>query len=110
MFEGEENDPRITQKKPKLSYKRRYDSACDQFADHAIGNVKVSLYKYKFTPTIKAIVIDEREFFFGWFPLGGVASNIVCFHISYDGPKKLSPPAVRCLLDQITKIRGGEHA
>ena len=66
--------------------------------------VDLKVYTYDTLPEIRMYVIDNREFFFGWFPLGKPSTLVACLHVSASEASGVSAKIVEDLRDQLREL------
>lgn len=47
-----------------------------------VRNIHLKIYAYPTIPTVRIYCIDDKDFFFGWHPLGRLSNQNPCFHVT----------------------------
>jgi len=88
-------------------FREKFTDTVDTLKRHLSGaqNVRLAIYKYATMPTLRMYIVDDREFFFGWFPANGPSSQNVCFHFTASLSVKENHWVVDSLRSQLEGIR-----
>lgn len=63
--------------------------------------IKLRIYKYIATPSTRMIIVDDRHFVFGWFPLWEQNPGYICMHLEDRGLQGADLEVVGKLRDQV---------
>lgn len=89
----------------RKSYRHRFDECVRGLAMIAKDTpVRLRIYEYFAMPSTRIIAVDDRHFFFGWFPLWAYNPGYVCLYLEDNGLSKADGEVLRRLRQQIKSI------